>query len=400
MSTENNTEDTAMKIVLVIDTYNDGNGGCVATKRLAEGLRQRGHRISIVSTGASDENSFVVKGTYLPFIRESLEKMQFLFGIPEKEVLRKAFADADIIQIQFPFYLGYGAAKLAMAMGKTVIGTFHVQPQNIIAALGKESALMERILIWFFNFFLLDRAPVIQCPSQFAANLLLKNGSRRPARVVSNGIPNDYVPKEYPRPEWFGDNMVLMNVGRHALEKRQTVLIEGVKRSKYAGKIRLLLCGKGELSNTLFLQGSQLPSPPLVRYVTHEEKLQYLNTADLYVHGSVVELESLACLEAVGCGLPCLIGDSPHSAAPQFALDSRFVFKHDDANDLAAKIDYWYENRAELSALRAQVLAMAEQYRFERCLDKMEELYREARSGAFDGKVLTRQTGGDDGVLA
>ena len=122
----------------------------------------------------------------------------------------------------------------------------------------------------------------------------------------------------------------------------------------------------------------------MVQYVSEEEKLLYLNTADLYIHGSIVELESLACLEAVGCGLPCLIGDSPHSAAPQFALDSRFIFKHDDADDLARKIDYWYEHRDELKPLHDKVLSMAEQFRFEKCLDMLEAMYREVRDNTFD----------------
>ncbi len=389
-----------MKVVLVIDTYNEGNGGCVTTKRLAAGLRKRGHRVSIVSTNAADAESFVVRGAYLPFVRESLEKMQFLFGIPEKKVLRKAFADADIVQIQFPFYLGYGAVKIARAMGKRVIGTFHVQPQNVIAALGKESVLMEKVLAWFFNFFLLKRAPVVQCPSRFAADLVRKYGSRRPTRVVSNGIPEEYVPTKHPRPEEFGDDMVLLNVGRHALEKRQSLVIEGVRRSKHASRIRLLLCGRGELSTQLTALGAKLPNPPLVRYVTDEEKLQYLNTADLYVHGSVVELESLACLEAVGCGLPCLVGDSRYSAASQFSLDSRLVFKHDDPDDLATKIDYWFEHRAELASLHAPVLEMAEQLRFDRCLDKMEALYREALDGAFETEEATGKARGVDRISA
>ncbi len=376
-----------MKIVIVIDTFHGGNGGCVATKRLADGLRGRGHQVTVVGAGAGggDEGFVQVKGTYLPFIRESLEKMDFLFGVPEKKILKEAFADADIVQIQFPFYLGYGAAKLAKAMNKTVVGAFHVQPQNIIAALGKESVLFEKVLTWFFNFFLLNRAPVIQCPSKFAADLLARTGCKKPTRVVSNGITGDYVPGKYPKPESFSEKMVLVNVGRHALEKRQTLLIEGVRRSKYAERIQLLLCGNGELSSKLVREGRQLPVQPLVRYVTHEEKLQYLNTADLYVHGSVVELESLSCLEAIGCGLPCLIADSPHSAAPQFALDDRFKFKLDDADDLAAKINYWYENRMELRGLRDKTLEMAKQYRFERSLDLMEALYEEARMGTFGG---------------
>ncbi len=207
--------------------------------------------------------------------------------------------------------------------------------------------------------------------------MLWKHGCDSALRVVSNGIPQEYVAGSHERPDFYGDNLVLMNVGRHALEKRQSLLIDGVKRSKYADKITLMLCGTGEMTDELVRLGDELPNKPLIRYVSNEEKLQYLNTADMYVHGSIVELESLSCLEAIGCGLPCLIGDSSYSAAPQFALDDRFMFRKDDAGDLAGKIDYWYEHRDELRASRAKVLEMAEKYRFERCLDLMEAVYAE-----------------------
>ncbi|MBU0715167.1 MAG: glycosyltransferase [Verrucomicrobia bacterium] len=366
-----------MKIVLVTDSYNGENGGCVATRRLAEGLKKRGHKVSIVATDVNGEGNYMVKGKCPSFMKESLEKMQFLFGVPEKDVLRKAFADADIIQIQLPFYLGYGAAKMARAMNKCFIAGYHVQAHNVVSAAGKDSKILDLILSEIFKFFLFKRVPVIQCPSRFAADLLRKDRIKCRLEVVSNGIPEDYTPRKSARPEWFGDNFVLMSLGRHAPEKRQLLLIEGVKRSKYADKINLLLCGRGEMSEKLIAEGAQLPVPPLVRFVTQEEKLQYLNTADLFIHASVVDLESLACLEAVGCGLPCLVGNSPHSAASQFSLDHRFSFEHDNADHLAEKINYWYENRSQLLNIREQVKVMAEQYRFEKCMDKMEKLYRE-----------------------
>ena len=368
-----------MKIAIVIDAFNDGNGGCVATRRLAEGLKKRGHMITVVATkSVQKERFFQVKGFGLPGMEESLRNMDFQFGIPEKDVLRKAFADVDLVQIQFPFYLGYGAAKVAKAMKKTVIGAFHVQPQNVLGAMGKESRFLEFILFKIFNFFLLNRTPFIQCPSRFSADFLEKNGCRRTLKVVSNGIMADYVATEHARPHWFGDKLVLINVGRHALEKRQSLLIQGIKRSKYADKIQLILCGKGEKTETLKKMGSELPVKPFIQYVSHEDKLKYLNTADLFILPSIVELESLVCLESIGCGLPCLIGNSRYSAATQFALDERFIFKSDDADSLAEKINYWYEHRGQLKDIRKKVLVMAENYRFEKCLDKMEAMYAEA----------------------
>ena len=134
-----------MKIVLVTDSYYGENGGCVATRRLTEGLKKRGHKVSIVATDVKGEGAYAVKGKNPSIFGDSLTKMQFLFGIPEKDVLRKAFADADIIQIQLPFYLGYGSAKLARSMNKCFMAGHHVQAHNVVAAAGKDSRILDAI---------------------------------------------------------------------------------------------------------------------------------------------------------------------------------------------------------------------------------------------------------------
>lgn len=367
-----------MKIAIVIDTYGEANGGTITTMRQVEELKARGHEIVIVSTGHSGEDGFFeVPGFAPPGVKESVETMQFLFGRGKKSVYRKAFRGVDLVQIQFPFIMAPNAVKVARKMGIPVIGACHVQPQNIISAMGKESALMEKILFALFNKSLYNRVTAIHCPSPFAAMMLEEHGSKAHFRVISNGIPRDYVPVQQERPGSFGDRFVVMNVGRHALEKRQQLLIEGVKRSRYKDNIQLLLCGRGEMSEELVKLGADLPVKPVIEYVTQEDKLLYLNTADMYLHASVVELESLSCLEAIGCGLPCLIGDSPNSAAPMFAHDENFLFEMDNADDLAAKIDYWYEKREELKDMKDDTLFLAERFRFDHCIDEMEQFYKD-----------------------
>jgi 1,2-diacylglycerol 3-alpha-glucosyltransferase len=392
-------KDGKMKIVIVIDSYNGGNGGVVATKRLVDELVARGHKITIVSTGKHEGNFefYEVPGFYLPGVRESLEKMDFLFAKGVKKILRKAYEGADLVHVQFPFFVARNAVNVAKKMGIPVSGSSHVQPQNIIAAMGKEDATMEKMLHWLFNFCLFKRVDAIHCPSAFAAHLLYEKGSRAHFRVVSNGIPREYKPLNLKRPESFGDKFVILNVGRHAMEKRQELLIDGVLKSKYADKIKLLLCGRGELSEHLQERGKELPVEPLIEYVSEEDKTLYLNTADLYMHSSVVELESLSCLEAIGNGLPCLIGNSPYSAAPQFALDDNLVFGMDNADDLADKINYWYENRAKLKTLKKEALKMAEHYRMDTCMDEMEEFFNDVVEGkltetGISGAVADFQT--------
>ena len=368
-----------MKIAIVIDAFTEGNGGGVATVRLANGLAKRGHEITIVSPkSVQKERFFQVKGFCPPGMQEAFRTMDFSFGIPQKNVLRKAFADVDLIQIQYPLWLANGAVRVAKEMKKTVIGAFHVQPQNLLGCLGKQNLFLDAFIYKLYNKLLFDHVPFVHCPSQFAADLLLENGYKGQPRAISNGIPPEYVAKSQTRPDWFGDKLVLLNIGRHAVEKRQALLIRAVKQSKYADKIQLLLCGKGPEKEHLDKMGAELPVKPFTEYVSQEDKIAYLNTADLFILASLVELESLACLEAIGCGLPCLVNDSRYSAAKQFAMDDRFIFKADDADSLAKKINYWYEQRDELRSLKSKILNMAENFRFEKSLDKMEALYEEA----------------------
>ncbi|SPD73936.1 conserved hypothetical protein [uncultured Desulfobacterium sp.] len=367
-----------MKIVIVIDSWTEGNGAVVSTKRMVEELKKRGHKITIVTTGEYDGDFYTIPGFYLPFVRQSLESMGFLFGIGKRDILKKAFEGADLVQIQFPFLLARNAVKIAKGMGIPVIGACHIQPENIIAAMGKKDRpLIEKMLYCIFNFCLFKHVDAVHCPSKHAANILRDHGSKADFKIISNGIPKTYHHVDKPRPDWFSDHFVIVNVGRHSNEKRQVLLIEAVQRSKYKDNIQLLLCGKGNNTEQLRKMGAELPLTPLIEYVTEGDKLLYLNTSDIYIHPSIIELEGLSCLEAVGCGLPCLIGNSPHSQSTQFALDERFIFEMDDADALAAKIDFWYERRVLLRELKQDVLQMAEQYRFDKCMDDMEAFHRE-----------------------
>ncbi len=366
-----------MHIAIVIDSYNDANGGTIATKRLVEELRNRGHKVNIISAiheDPSDPGFYKVPGFVLPGTGASLENMKFLFGRNDRKVFEQAMKEVDVVQVQFPFLMALGAVKAAKRLGKPVVGAFHVQPQNIMAAMGKTSRSLERFIWATFKFFLFKRVEIITTPSVFAANLLQSEGVKAETFPISNGIPPEYYKDHCVRPDWFGDRLVLLNIGRHAYEKRQLLLIEAVRRSKYKNNIQLILAGRGERTEELIASGKSLPVEPFIRYISPQDKFTFLNTADLFVHGSFVELESLSCLEAVGCGLPCLISDSKYSAASMFALDERFTFIADNPDSLAAKFDYWYENRDSLRSdrIRNEVHKMAEKYRFEKVVSDYE----------------------------
>ena len=395
-----------MKIALVIDSWHPGNGGGVAARRAFRELVNRGHELTVVSTDYHNEDwyrFYHVKGFLLPGdVKRSLKAMQFEFGWADKQTLRKAFEGVDVVHVYYPFPLSYQAIKVASQMGIPITGASHVQPQNIMGSMDSNSRLLEWFLTTMFKktFYGQKAVRAFHSPSVFAAKWLRQIGVRTHIRVISNGIPRRYVPaKDMQRPDWFGDKFVLLYIGRHVSEKRQTLLIDAVARARHRDKMLLLLCGNGKDTELLKKKAEVLPVKPLIRYVTEEEKYQFLNTADLYVHPSIVELESLSTLEAIGCGLPALISDSPLSAAPQFALDERFLFRADDARDLADRLDYWFEHRDELKRLKREVLQMAQYYRFDRSMDEMELFFADAIEGKVEEGVTLVTTGHVPGKL-
>ena len=116
-----------MNIVLAIDSYNDANGGTIAAKRLVNELRERGHQVKIVSAiheNPEDPDFYKIPGFVLPGAEASQENMKFLFGRNDYKVYKKAMADADVIQVHFPFLMARGIVKTAKRMGKPVISLF------------------------------------------------------------------------------------------------------------------------------------------------------------------------------------------------------------------------------------------------------------------------------------
>jgi 1-acyl-sn-glycerol-3-phosphate acyltransferase len=165
-------------------------------------------------------------------------------------------------------------------------------------------------------------------------------------------------------------------VGRLSAEKRQDLIIKAVRNSQYADKIQLVFLGKGPKQRKCERMGRHLPNKPVFKYVSQQEIVKIYNQCDLYVHAAEAEIEAIVCMEAIASGLVPVIANSPKSAAPQFALDERCLFKNKDAIDLTKKIEYWMVNREERIKMREHYLHEAHQYAIEKSIDKIEDVYR------------------------
>ena len=169
-----------------------------------------------------------------------------------------------------------------------------------------------------------------------------------------------------------------MMVGRLSVEKRQDVIINAVKHSKYAEKIQLVFAGKGPKYDDYVALGQSLKNPPIFAYYNRKELINTLAQCDLYVHSSDMESEAISCIEAFATGLVPVIANSELSATPQFALDGRSLFMPGSPKDLARAIDYWLDHPDERARMERHYAAAAKKYNIEHSIDQFEDMLYEA----------------------
>lgn len=366
-----------MIITLVIDSFADkSNGTSMTAFRFANALRERGHQVRVVAPYVQGEGYYPIPERYIPLVTEISRKQHMIFGKPVEKTLREAFKGADIVHLFLPFKLEIRAIKVAKEMNIPYMGAFHLQPEHITYNVGLESwGFLNRFIFWLFKFRFYRHIFHIHCPSALIEREIVKNGYEGKKYVISNGFDKLYSP---PVSKPLSDGFIhIAMVGRYSNEKRQDVLIEAIKISKYASKIKLHLKGIGPTQKRLKKMAETLENEVDFGFAQPQDLLKILHMTDIYVHTADVEGEAIACLEAISCSVVPIISNSRISATGQFALDDRSLFEAGSPKDLALKIDYWIENPDERERMGKLYAQSASNYTLESSIKKAEEMYLE-----------------------
>lgn len=364
-----------MKIVLVTEGYDElNNGTTMSTYRFAQMLKKRGHEVHVLSNGRLAEEEYRVKEQYYPLATWVAKKQGCAFAYADEAVFRRAFANADLVHFLLPMRFSQKALKTARQMGVPVSAAFHLQPENITYNIHMPWEFLSKGIYYYFNHNFYRNFEHIHCPSPFIAGQLSKNGYRAKLHVISNGVDESFVPGPPRQPD--GKFRILM-IGRLSTEKRQNVLLDAAAKSKYADRIEVFLAGKGPCESALKRQGKKLKIPVSIGFYSKENLIQLIQSCDLYVHASYIEIEAIACMEAFSCGLVPVICNSQKSATTQFALRPENLFTPDSAQDLAAKIDYWVEHPEERAELAQEYAQFGDRFRVSKSVQQAEQMFRE-----------------------
>ena len=369
-----------MVLTVICDVLGkENNGTTIAAMNLIRSMRAKGHTVRVVCPDRErrgEKDYYVVPTLSLGPLDRYLEKNGVKLAKPDEAVLYRALKGADAAHLLLPFPLSIKALKFIREMGIPVTAGFHCQAENFtshLALMGSE--VMNKLVYRFFFRHVYRYVDCIHYPSKFIRNVFeSETGCRVPCRVISNGVNSVFKPNPSEKPEELKDKFVILFTGRYSREKSHSVLIEAAKLSRHSGDIQLIFAGSGPLEEKLKKQAAELPNEPIFKFFSREEMLRVLNCADLYVHPAEIEIEAIACLEAISCGLVPVISNSPRSATRFFALDERNLFKCNDSRDLAAKMDWWIEHPKERAECSKKYAGYAEQFSFDRCMDEMERM--------------------------
>ena len=137
-----------------------------------------------------------------------------------------------------------------------------------------------------------------------------------------------------------------------------------VSASRRCPDLHLLLLGGGSQSasiHQILEQGGAVEKVTFAGQVSQSDLPRYYHMADLYVSPSHVDGSSVSLMEALACGLPCLVSDIP--ANLEWVADGQNgrLFPDGDAEALAAAILNACENREGLAAVGRLARSIAEE---------------------------------------
>ena len=381
-----------MKVLIVTNNaYTRGNGLSTAVRNTVFNLQEYGVDVRLMAARNPDPDGpqpeFPLRHWKIPLFEPIIRANGFCYAWIDLKVIREAVEWADVVHFEECFLLERIVRRIAVKRGKAITATYHLLAENITANLGlPKKTLLGRLItrMWVRGAF--NYCSDVQCPTPEVARHFKSFCTRPRVHVISNGIRlyDAYVPKPVlPEP-----TVDILCIGRLAREKSQETLLEAMRYSRHADRIRLFFAGNGpkakkyqKMADRLCRDGV-LKHAPSFGFYSPEELRDLARQCYLYVHCAWVEVEGLSCLEATREGLVPIIGEGELIGTPQFALSPESLYPACDSKALAERIDWWIEHPDVRNAMAVKYAEAAGNYALDDCMAALVDMFRQALQGA------------------
>jgi glycosyltransferase involved in cell wall biosynthesis len=294
----------------------------------------------------------VLKGVRV--IRFPLINWQFgdiFFCEPDKTVMRKAIAEADVVFNQTIGPVGYTAIRIAKKLNKPVVSYIHSVEWELAKRAVKQwkwfsGWAVKMVASWLYN-----RCSLLLVPSGEVADLLSGIKVKTRKELVHMGVSTS----RFAPPKSKGaakkslgissGKKVIGFCGRIAREKDLPTLYEAFEKvhSKNRNTV-LLIVGEG-------LEQEIPPSRQVIRAGRQDNVVPYLQAMDIFVLPSLTETSSLATMEAMSVGLPVVV--TPVGNIREYIVDGKngLIFARQDVDELSEKLAYLLKHPKTMKSL-------------------------------------------------
>ncbi len=380
-----------LRITIVTETFPpEVNGVAMTLHRLATGLQQKGHAVSIVrpsqNGAAKDQNDFkVLKVPGAPIPGYPGLK----FGLPCGGKLKKVWRETppDIIYAATEGPLGLSSIRAAKKLGIPVTSGFHTnfnQYMDHYTFPGMRS-VMTTWLRWFHN---QTRFTFTPSPKMVAD---LEGMGIQNVKLLGRGVDTRLFhpdkAKADLRQEWriAPEGAANLFVSRIAAEKNLQLTAEAFQyiEDKLPGSASVWV-GDGPERKRL---EKAYPNFNFAGMRLGEELAQYFASGDLFIFASTTETFGNVVTEAMASGLVVI---AYNYAAPQMVIEdgvNGFLAPFDNRDGFFQAIDRALQARDRWNTIREAARVTAESLTWEHIVDRFVDTLREAR-GETEGNAV------------
>lgn len=395
-----------MHIMIVTDQFPPMIGGVpTVTHDLSIDLVQRGHQVWVTAPSYGMRDARRLEQGVRVYRFSSFEwpaykelRIPFLPFMPMRNLIKKS--EPDIIHIHSPVVLGNIAQILAGGLRKPVIATNHYLPINMSRSLTADPLIGKHFSNVTYSYLVnfCNRCEYVTAPTKTALKLLYDHGLRAPAKAISNGIdltkftpgsPDPAIRKRYNLPE---DKPLILHINRLSEEKRVNVLIDAVAKMHSNAHVALVSTGPAE--QELRAQVAQLNIENRISflgYVPDAELLALRHSSELFVIPSEADLQSLATMEAMACGLPVVAANA--YALPELVHHEKngFLFNGGDSSTMAHYMDILVADPDLRRRMGNESLKIIAKHDRMQVLDEWEEIYHRLSLEFIEAKIRRMQ---------
>lgn len=301
---------TPLKIDVVTETYPpEINGVAHTISMLVNGLRKSHHSVNVIRPRQPSDPVLPVAGTSVKDILVNSFPIplynELRMGLPAKKMLIGRWTNdrPDIVHIATEGPLGWSAVRAALELKIPVTSDFRTNfhAYSSLYKLGFLEPLIMAYMKYFHNATDCTMVPTEKLKQE------LKRAGLLNLHVMPRGVDTQHFSKNLRsaqrRASWNADpqDVVLLSVGRLAVEKNLDLLIKSYQKAKNVEpRTKLVVVGDGPLRESL---QKKCPDAIFAGKKSGLELAEFYASADIFIFPSLTETFGNVTIEAMASGL-------------------------------------------------------------------------------------------------